>query len=97
MKARETNMRLLGVVENMTSDVFGAGGGQALADAMEVPLLGTVPLDTALREAGDRGEPLVWSDPEAPAARAIRDLAQTVLATERERGVGIIRELPVVG
>lgn len=97
MMARETNMRLLGVVENMTSDVFGSGGGAALAQAMDVPLLGTVPLDPALREAGDRGEPLVWSDAEAPAARAILDVARAVLATERERGVGIVKELPVVG
>src|SRR5688500_7674767 len=42
--AQKTNMRLIGVVENMTSEVFGSGGGVALADALDVPLLGTVPL-----------------------------------------------------
>lgn len=97
MMARETNMRLIGVVENMTSDVFGSGGGAALAKSMGVPLLGTVPLDAALREAGDQGEPLVWSNPDTPAGRAILELAQTIAATERERGIGITKELPVVG
>jgi len=97
MMARQTNMRLLGVVENMTSEVFGSGGGGALAESMGIPLLGTVPLDAALREAGDRGEPLVWGNPEAPAAKAIFELARVIVSTERERGVGIVKELPVVG
>ena len=57
--AQKTNMRLLGVVENMAGEIFGTGGGEALADQLGVPLLGTVPLDPRLRECGDRGEPLV--------------------------------------
>jgi ATP-binding protein involved in chromosome partitioning len=97
LMAQKTNMRLIGVVENMTSDVFGAGGGERLAEQLGVPLLATVPLDAQLREAGDKGEPLVWSSPDAPASRAVRALAEAVLATERERGVGIVKELPVVG
>ena len=97
LMAQKTNMRLLGVVENMTSEVFGSGGGARLAADAGVPLLGTVPLDSALREAGDRGEPLVWSDPNATASRAIMDIAEAVLATERERGIGIVKELPLVG
>src|SRR5436190_11138345 len=51
--ARKTNMRLLGVIENMSGDVFGSGGGEELAGELGVPLLGTVPLDSALREQGD--------------------------------------------
>ena len=51
--AQKTNMRLLGVVENMSGDVFGSGGGEELAGDLGVPLLGTVPLDPALREQGD--------------------------------------------
>jgi ATP-binding protein involved in chromosome partitioning len=89
-------MRVLGVVENMTSDVFGSGGGALLADALGTPLLGTVPLDAALREAGDRGEPLVWSDPKADASLAIFSIAEAVLASAREQGVGIVKELPVL-
>jgi ATP-binding protein involved in chromosome partitioning len=55
-----------------------------------------VPLDLALREASDRGEPLVWSEPDAPASRAIVEIAEAVVATEREQGVGIRKELPVL-
>jgi ATP-binding protein involved in chromosome partitioning len=95
--ARKTNMRLLGVVENMRGDVFGAGGGDALAAELEVPLLGAVPLDPALREWGDRGQPLVLADPDAEAAVAIREIAAAIDATARERGVGIVKSLPVVG
>ena len=65
LMAQKTNMRLLGVVENMSSEVFGSGGGAQLAESLGTALLGTVPLDAALREAADAGEPLVWSDPDA--------------------------------
>ena len=59
MMAQKTGQKLLGVVENMSGEAFGSGGGAKLADELGVPLLGTVPLDTALREAGDAGVP--WS------------------------------------
>jgi ATP-binding protein involved in chromosome partitioning len=59
LMAQKTSMRLLGVVENMSGDVFGSGGGERLADELGVPLLGTIPLDSRVREAGDAGEPLV--------------------------------------
>jgi ATP-binding protein involved in chromosome partitioning len=59
LMAQKTSMRLLGVVENMSGDVFGSGGGDRLADELGVPLLGRIPLDPRLREAGDAGEPLV--------------------------------------
>ena len=94
--AQKTNMRLLGVVENMSSDVFGSGGGAQLAESLGTSLLGAVPLDAALRQAADEGEPLVWKSPDAPASRAIVEIAEAVLAAERERGVGIVKELPVI-
>jgi ATP-binding protein involved in chromosome partitioning len=94
--AQKTNTRLIGVVENMTSEVFGAGGGERLAEQLGVPLLGTVPLDAALRESGDVGQPVVWAEPESESARAIRDLAVAVVETHRERGVGIVKSLPLV-
>ena len=94
--AQKTNMRLLGVVENMTGEVFGSGGGDALAAELGVPLLGRVPLDPRLREAGDAGEPLVEADPESETARAIVRIAEAVLAMERERGIGITKTLPLV-
>ena len=51
--------------------IFGEGGGQALADELDVPLLGKVPLTMPLREQADAGEPLVVTDPDDPAAQAI--------------------------
>jgi ATP-binding protein involved in chromosome partitioning len=96
LMARKTNMRLLGVIENMSGDAFGSGGGQTLAEELEVPLLGTVPLDARLREAGDEGVPIVERDPESEPARAIAALADAIVATKREQGVGIVKSLPVL-
>ena len=94
--AQRTNTRLLGVVENMTSEVFGEGGGLALADRLEVPLLGTVPLDPRLRECADAGDPVVWVDAAAPSSVAIRSLAEAIVGSRREQGVGILKALPVL-
>ena len=97
LMAQKTNMRLIGVVENMTSDVFGSGGGQQLANELGVPLLGTVPLDARLREAGDAGRPLVAAEPDCEPARAIAAVAAAIDATRREQGIGITKPLKVVG
>jgi ATP-binding protein involved in chromosome partitioning len=96
LMAQKTNMRLIGVVENMGGEIFGSGGGAALAAELGVPLLAEVPLDPRLREQGDAGEPLVAADPDAPSARVILELAERIAATRRERGVGIVKQLPVV-
>jgi ATP-binding protein involved in chromosome partitioning len=93
--ARKTNMRLLGVVENMTGEVFGSGGGESLAAELDVPLLGQVPLDPLLREQGDAGEPIVATHPEAESAQAIAAIADAIDA-RREAG-SIIKSLPLVG
>src|SRR5207244_1078130 len=74
LMAQKTNMRLVGVIENMTSEVFGSGGGERLAESLGIPLLGQVPLDARLRECGDAGEPLVLADPEARTARTLVQL-----------------------
>src|ERR687897_1233914 len=94
--AQKTNMRLIGAIENMTGDVFGRGGGAALADELGVPLLGEIPLDPRLREQGDLGIPLVTAEPTSPTARAIVELAETIDGTRREEGVGIVKALPVL-
>ena len=93
--AQKTNMRLLGVIENMSGDVFGVGGGEELAADLGIPLLGTVPLDPVLREQGDLGVPVVAGEPEAESARAIVAIAEAIDAV-REPG-GIFKSLPLVG
>ena len=92
-RAAETALRydleISGVVENMSPytgadgervAIFGEGGGQALADELEVPLLGRVPLQEDLRVASDEGTPLVAEDPDAPAAQALRHAARGLIA-----------------
>jgi ATP-binding protein involved in chromosome partitioning len=91
--AQKTGMRLVGVVENMTSEVFGTGGGDRLAEELGVPLLGRVPLDARLREAGDGGTPLVLADPGAEAAEAVAAVARTI---DEARAGGFTRTLPLV-
>ncbi len=96
LMAQKTNMRLIGVIENMAGDVFGTGGGRRLAAELEIALLGTIPLDPRLRECGDSGEPLVWSDPESETAQLIARIAEAIDETKREQGVGIVKALPVL-
>jgi ATP-binding protein involved in chromosome partitioning len=85
--ARKVNLQVTGVIENMSwftcdhgarYDLFGEGGGRELADQLEVPLLGQVPLVAALREGGDEGKPIVVTDPESEAAVAFRSIAERV-------------------
>ncbi|HEY1178510.1 MAG TPA: Mrp/NBP35 family ATP-binding protein [Phytomonospora sp.] len=100
--AMQTHQRLAGVVENMSwlempdgsrMEVFGAGGGAAVSEALtklvgaEVPLLGQIPLEPALREAGDAGEPFVLRSPDTPAARALNAIADR-LSLRRESLAG---------
>src|SRR4051794_27053281 len=96
LMAQKTNMRLIGVVENMSGEVFGSGGGQELADDLHVPMLGTVPLDSSLRAAGDAGRPLVDTDAASPAGAAIVAIAEAIADTRREQGVGFVKALPVL-
>jgi len=101
--ARKTNMRLVGAVENMSylvgtgDEIFGSGGGETLAAELDVPLLGRIPLDPRLRESADRGEPLVWENPQAEAAIEIVRLAEAIAAAQREEGLGITKSLPLAG
>ena len=84
LMAQKTNMRVIGVVENMTSDVFGSGGGAELASAVGRRRCSARCRSTLrLREAGDRGEPLVWADPDAEAAQAIVAVAEAIEAAKQ--------------
>ena len=87
--AAKVDLEVLGVIENMSGfttpdgqrfTIFGEGGGQHLADELDVPLLGKVPLQEALREHADEGTPLVIEDPQAPASVAIRETARGIVA-----------------
>jgi ATP-binding protein involved in chromosome partitioning len=87
--AHKVDLDIAGVVENMAAFVtpageryqlFGEGGGQALADELDVPLLGKVPLTMPLREQADAGTPLVLVDPDDPAAQAVRQAARGLVA-----------------
>jgi ATP-binding protein involved in chromosome partitioning len=106
--ASQTHQRVSGVIENMSyhlcphcgeqTELFGSGGGATVAAALsrlsgaQVPLLGQVPIDVRLREGGDAGVPLVLSDPDSPAALALRKIADELGARSRSlagRSLGI--------
>lgn len=74
------NVPIIGVVENMSGDFFGEGGGARLAAERGVPFLGSVPLDPAVRVGGDGGKPILTMDPSSPAAEALLLMAQQVAA-----------------
>lgn len=80
------NTRILGIVENMTGDVFGYGGGEKLATEMDVPFLGRVPLDRAVREAGESGTPTILAHPDSPAGEALRAVVLRVLESVGKPG-----------
>ncbi len=71
---------VFGIVENMTSDVFGRGGAAEAADELGVEFLGEIPLDVAIRESSDAGTPIVATDPESEQALAFTHLAEQVAA-----------------
>jgi ATP-binding protein involved in chromosome partitioning len=98
--ALQTHQQIAGVVENMSwlempggerVEVFGSGGGAAVAEGLSralgttVPLLGQVPLDTRLREGGDAGAPIVLTDPDAPSAKELLGIADRL--SGRARGL----------
>jgi ATP-binding protein involved in chromosome partitioning len=74
------NVPIIGVVENMSGESFGEGGGKRLAEERGVPYLGSVPLDPQVRIGGDNGQPIVVAAPDSPAAVALREFAERVAA-----------------
>ena len=98
--ALQTHQRIAGVIENMSwlelpdgtrHEIFGAGGGQVVADSLTravgapVPLLGQIPMDTGLREGADNGMPVVLGEPNSPAAVVLREIARGL--SSRARGL----------
>ena len=84
--AQKLGMRVTGVVENMSwlvgsgQELFGSGGGDALAEEIDAPVLARIHFDPALREASDAGMPVLEAAPESEASNAIRALAESVQA-----------------
>lgn len=88
---QQLGVSVLGLVENMSYfippdlpdrryDIFGSGGGASLAEELGVPLLGSVPLEPAVREGGDSGLPILLNYPDSASAKALRAIAQQVAA-----------------
>jgi ATP-binding protein involved in chromosome partitioning len=103
--ARRFDLEIAGVVENMSGfttpsgerfTIFGEGGGQVLADELDVPLLGKVPLQEELRTAADEGTPLVLDDPDAPASQAIYHTARGLIAATPQE-LAVMQEPEPIG
>ena len=87
LAARKLKLPLRGVIENMSYfrgddgkryDIFGQGGGEKLAESLEVPLIGQVPIDIPLREGGDVGTPVVISAPDSEVAKSLISIAESI-------------------
>jgi ATP-binding protein involved in chromosome partitioning len=98
--ASRFDLEIAGVVENMSGfttpsgerfTIFGEGGGQLLADELDVPLLGKIPLQEELRTGADEGRPLVLTDPDAPASQAIMHAARGLIAATPQQ-IGVLQE-----
>ncbi len=86
---KKVNVPLLGVIENMShfvcghcgerTEIFSHGGGEQAATKFEIPFLGRIPLDPAIREGGDHGKPIVIKDPHSPQAQAFLQIAQSLV------------------
>ncbi|MEL6148200.1 MAG: P-loop NTPase, partial [Chloroflexota bacterium] len=77
---KQLNVPVIGIVENMTGEFFGEGGGERLAGEIDVPFLGRVPMNAEVRKGGDYGRPVAIYQPDSDAGRALYDIAQAVAA-----------------
>jgi ATP-binding protein involved in chromosome partitioning len=103
--ANKVSLEICGIIENMSGfttpsgerfQIFGEGGGQELADELDVPLLGKVPLTMPLREHADSGVPLVIEDPDDPASQAIRHAARGLIAMAAPAPLQALPTLPLI-
>ena len=101
---RQLEVPILGIIENMSyldlpdgtrMDIFGSGGGEQLADSMQVPFLGKVPMEADVRVGGDSGKPILVSKPESPAAKALTEIAQQVAAKISVAALGQENTVPI--
>ena len=88
MMFKGVNVPLLGIIENMSyyicghcgdrAEIFSHGGGQRAAEKLDVPFLGAIPIDLAIRAGGDEGMPIVAANPDSPQAKTFRDIAAKI-------------------
>jgi ATP-binding protein involved in chromosome partitioning len=89
----QLNVPIIGLVENMTGDFFGEGGGEKLAQSRGVTFLGRVPLEADVRKGGDYGRPVVAVNPDSPAGQALREIAQ---ATAQRTSILLLQNADVI-
>jgi ATP-binding protein involved in chromosome partitioning len=98
--ASRFDLEIAGVIENMSGfttpsgerfTIFGEGGGQVLADELDVPLLGKIPLSEELRTGADNGQPLVLTDPDAPASQALMHAVRGLISVTPQQ-IGVLQE-----
>lgn len=75
----KTQVPILGIIENMSGEIFGRGGGRKAAEQFQVPFLGEIPLDQKIREGGDAGQPIVVLEPESKAGEAFIEAARLLI------------------
>ena len=84
---KKLDVPVLGIIENMSYlqdgdkiiDIFGRGGGKAIAEKFGVPFLGEIPIDPEIRKGGDSGQPIVYADPESKTSKAFTKIAETIM------------------
>jgi ATP-binding protein involved in chromosome partitioning len=99
MMFQKVNVPLLGIVENMSyflcghcgerTEIFSHGGGERAAAKLGIPFLGRVPIDPAIRDGGDSGNPIVMADPASPQSAAFREIAQKIIAEVTGAATGV--------
>lgn len=90
MMFQKVNVPLLGIIENMSfyvcahcgtrEEIFSHGGGERAAEKLDIPFLGRIPIDPAIREGGDTGKPIVVADPGSPQSQAFKAIAEKLTA-----------------
>ena len=110
--SQQTRQRIAGVIENMSAmvmpdgsrmEIFGAGGGQTVADRLSqitgatIPLLGSIPLDPTLRTGGDSGTPVAIAQPDSPAGKELNAIADKLVQRKdsllgKSLGLGVTRK-----
>ena len=98
MMFKGVNVPLLGIIENMSyyicghcgdrAEIFSHGGGQRAAEKLDVPFLGAIPIDLAIRAGGDEGMPIVAANPDSPQAKTFRDIAAKIVDALNKQASG---------